>query len=112
MIVIDLKNRGLNKVKNLLSTFSIWKKKRQQKKDMTELNSHTGTLLKESKDIRQEMNHFYKELFSEEEVDLDAQNWLLDQLNMSLDEEEQTSCKAQGVHKYFPDSDAPLRPNF
>ena len=68
-------------------------KKRQQKKDMTELNSHAGTLLKESKDIRQEMNLFYKELFSEEDVDLDAQNWLLDQLSMSLDEEEQTSCE-------------------
>ena len=38
------------------------------------------------------MNSFYRDLFSEEEVDLEAQNWLLDQLSMSLDEQEQASC--------------------
>ena len=38
------------------------------------------------------MNNFYQDLFSEEEVDLEAQDWLLDQLSMSLDEQEQASC--------------------
>ena len=51
---------------------------------MTELNSSTGVLLSDSKDIRKEMNNFYQDLFSEEEVDLEAQDWLLDQLSMSL----------------------------
>ena len=37
------------------------------------------------------MNDFYQDLFSEEEVDLEAQDWLLDQLSMSLDEQEQAS---------------------
>ena len=67
----------------------ILEKMRQQKKEMTELKSHSGELLSDSKDIRKEMNDFYKDLFSEEEVDLEAQDWLLDQLSMSVDEEEQ-----------------------
>ena len=60
---------------------------------MTELNSCTSVLLSDSKDIRKEMNNFYQDLFSEEEVDLKAQDWLLDQLNMSLDDQEQASCE-------------------
>ena len=68
-------------------------KKRQQKKKMTELNSSTGILLSDSRDIRKEMNNFYQDLFSEEEVDMEAQNWLLDQLSMSLNDQEQTSCE-------------------
>ena len=40
-------------------------KRRQQKKEMTELNSSTGVLLSDSKDIRKEMNSFYQDLFSE-----------------------------------------------
>ena len=68
-------------------------KMRQQKKEMTELKSHSGELLSDSKDIREEMNNFYQDLFSKEEVDLEAQNWLLDQLSMSLDEQEQASCE-------------------
>ena len=68
-------------------------KMRQQKKEMTELKSHSGELLSDSKDIRKEMNDFYQDLFSEEEVDLEAQDWLLDQLSMSLDEQEQASCE-------------------
>ena len=67
---------------------------RQQKKEMTELKSQSGELLSGSKDIRREMNDFYQDLFSDEEVDLEAQDWLLDQLNMSLDEHEQASCEA------------------
>ena len=59
---------------------------------MTELKSHSGELLSDSKDIRKEMNDFYQDLFSEE-VDLEAQDWLLDQLSMSLDEQEQASCE-------------------
>ena len=51
-------------------------KMRQQKKAMTELKSHTGELLSDSRDIRKEMNDFYQDLFSEEEVDLEAQEWL------------------------------------
>ena len=35
----------------------------------------------------------YKDLLSKETVDLDAQNWLLDQLNMPLDEDEQSLCE-------------------
>ena len=35
----------------------------------------------------------YKNLFSEEEVDLEAQDWLLGQLSMSLDEQEQALCE-------------------
>ena len=68
-------------------------KRRQQKKEMTELNFSTGVLLSDSKDIRKEMNNFYQDLFSEEEVDREAQDWLLDQLSMSLDEQEQASCE-------------------
>ena len=60
---------------------------------MTELKTHSGELLSDSKDIRKEMNDFYQDLFSEEEVDLEAQDWLLDQLSMSLDEQEQVSCE-------------------
>ena len=66
---------------------------RQQKKEMTELKSHSGELLSDSKDIRKEINDFYQDLFSEEEVDLETQDWLLDQLSMSLDEQEQASCE-------------------
>ena len=40
-----------------------------------------------------EMNDFYQDLFSEEEIDLEAQDWLLDQLSMSFDEQEQASCE-------------------
>ena len=68
-------------------------KKRQQKRETTELNSSTGILLSDSKDIRKEMNNFYWDLLSEEEVDMEAQNWLLDQLSMSLDDQEQSSCE-------------------
>ena len=60
---------------------------------MTELNSSTGVLLSDSRDIRKEMNSFYQDLFTEEEVDMEAQNWLLDQLSMSLNDQEQTSCE-------------------
>ena len=60
---------------------------------MTELNSSTGVLLSDSRDIGMEMNNFYQDLFTEEEVDMEAQNWLLDQLSMSLDDQEQTSCE-------------------
>ena len=67
-------------------------KMRQQKKEMTELKSHSGERLSDSKDIRKEMNDFYQDLFSEEEVDLEAQDWLLDQLSMSFNEQEQASC--------------------
>ena len=62
-------------------------KMRQQKKEMTELKSHSGELLSDSKDIREEMNDFHQDLFPEEEVDLEAQDWLLDQLSMSLNEQ-------------------------
>ena len=65
----------------------------QQKKEMTELKSRSGELLSDSKDIRKEMNDFYQDLYSEEKVDLEAQDWLLDQLSMSLDEQEQASCE-------------------
>ena len=51
---------------------------RQQKKEMTELKSHSGELLSNSKDIRKERNDFYQDIFSEEEVDLEAQDWHLD----------------------------------
>ena len=66
---------------------------RQQKKETAELKSHSGELLSDSKDIRKEMNDFYQDLFSEEEVDLEAKDWFLDQLSMSLDEQEQASCE-------------------
>ena len=39
------------------------------------------------------MNVFYQDVFSEEEVDLEAQDWLLNQLSMYLDEQEQASCE-------------------
>ena len=39
------------------------------------------------------MHNFHQDLFSEEEVDLEAQDWLLNQLSMSLDEQEQASCE-------------------
>ena len=60
---------------------------------MTSLNSSSGVLLSSSRDIRAEMNNFYHDLFSEGEVDLEAQDWLLDQLSMCLDEQEQDSCE-------------------
>ena len=60
---------------------------------MTELNSSTGVLLSDNGDIRKETNNFYQDLFTEEEVDMEAQNWLLNQLSMSLDSQEQTSCE-------------------
>ena len=68
-------------------------KKRQQKKEMTELNSSTGILFSEGRDIRKEINNFYQGLFSEEEVDMEAQDSVLDQPSMSLNEQEQTSCE-------------------
>ena len=57
---------------------------------MTEVNSSTGVLLSDSRDIRKEMNNFYQDLFTEEEVDMEAQNWLPDQLSTSLNDQEQT----------------------
>ena len=60
---------------------------------MTELKSHSGKLLSDSKDIMKEMNDFYQDIFSEKDADLEAQDLLLDQLSMSLDEQEQASCK-------------------
>ena len=60
---------------------------------MTELNSNTGVFLSDSKDNRNEMNSFYQDLYSEEKVDLEAQDWLLSQLSMSLNEQEQASCE-------------------
>ena len=45
--------------------FSNLEKKRQQKKEMTELISSSGVLLLNSEDIENEMNNFYKNLFSE-----------------------------------------------
>ena len=60
---------------------------------MTELISSSGVLLSDSRDIENEMNNFYNDLFSEEEVDLEAQDWLLGQLSMSLDEQERASCE-------------------
>ena len=39
------------------------------------------------------MTNFHQDLFSEKEVDLEAQDWLLNQLSMSLDEHEQASCE-------------------
>ena len=60
---------------------------------MTVLNSSSGVLLSDSRDIRAEMNNFYQDLFFEEEVDLEAQHRLLDQLHMCLDEQEQNSCE-------------------
>ena len=68
-------------------------KMRQQKKEITELKSHSGELLSDSEDIRKEMNDIYQDLVSEEEVDLEAQDWLLDQLSMPLDEQDQASCE-------------------
>ena len=50
--------------------FFNFEKIRQQKKEMTELKSHSGELLSDSKDIRKEMND--QDLFSEEEVNLEA----------------------------------------
>ena len=81
----------MNRAKTHQVLFNL-EKIRQQKKEMTELKSHSGELLSDSKDIREEMNDFYQDLFSEE-VDLEAQDWLLDQLSMSLDEQEQASCE-------------------
>ena len=60
--------------------------KRRQRKEMYWCSSVC-------KDMRTEMNNFYQDLFSLEEVDLEAQDWLLDQLSMSLDEQEQASCE-------------------
>ena len=60
---------------------------------MTQLKSHSDELLSDSKDIRKEMNNFYQDLFYDEEVDLEAQDWLLDQLSMSLSEQEQAPCE-------------------
>ena len=89
----DLKNCGWNKGKNPLNIFFNLEQKRQQKKEMTVLNSSSGVLLSDSRDIRADMNNFYQDFFSEEEVDLEAQDWLLDQLSMCLDEQEQNSCE-------------------
>ena len=60
---------------------------------MAELKSHSGKLLSDSKEIRKEMNDFYQDIFFEEEVDLEAQDWILDQLSMSFDGQEEASCE-------------------
>ena len=39
------------------------------------------------------MTNFHQDLFSEKEVDLEAQDWFLNQLSMSLDEQEQALCE-------------------
>ena len=67
-------------------------KMRKQKKEMTELKSRSGELLSDSKDIRKEID-FYQDLFSVKEVGPEAHDWLLDQVSMSVDEQEQTSCE-------------------
>ena len=53
---------------------------------MTQLRYSTGVLLSGSKDIIEEMNNFYQDLFSEE--DLEAQNRILHQLSFSLNKME------------------------
>ena len=66
---------------------------RQQKKELTELTSHSGELLSDINNIRKEMNDYYQDIFFEEEVDLETQGWLLDQLSKSLNEKEQASSE-------------------
>ena len=92
-VIVRSKELWVEQGENPQSISLIWRKKRQQRKEMTELNSSTGVLLSDSRDISKEMNNFYQDLFTEEEVDMEAQNWLLDQLNMSLNDQEQTSCE-------------------
>ena len=90
-VTVRSKKLWVEQVEKPTKYFFNWEKIRQQKKEMTELKSHSGELLSDSKDIREEMNDFHQDLFSEEEVDLEAQDWLLDQLSMSLNEQEQAS---------------------
>ena len=90
-VIVRSKELWVEQGEKLTKYFFNLEKMRQQ--EMTELKSHSGELLSDSKDIRKEMNDFYQDLFSEEEVDLEAQDRLLDQLSMSLDEQEQASCE-------------------
>ena len=92
-VIVRSKELWVEQGENPTKYFSNLEKMKQRKKEMTELKSHSGELLSASKDIRKEMNDLYQDLFSEEEVDLEAQDWLLDQLSMSLDEQEQASCE-------------------
>ena len=91
-VIVRSKELWVEQGEKLTKYFSNLEKMRQWKTEMTELKSHSGELLSDSKDIRKEMNDFYQDLFSQEEVDLEAQDWLLDQLSMSLDEQEQAEC--------------------
>ena len=88
VVIVKSKELWVEQGKKTTESFFNLEKMRQQKKEMTELKSHSDELLSESKDIRKVMNDFYQDLFSEEEVDLEAQDWLSDQLSMSLDEQE------------------------
>ena len=49
--------------------FFQFSEKKTAEKEVTELNSRTGVLPSDSED------NFYQDLFSEEEVDLEAQDW-------------------------------------
>ena len=92
-VIVRSKEQWVEQGEKPTKYFFSLEKKRQQKKEMTELNSSAGILLSEGEDIRKEMNNFYQDLFSEGEVDLEAQDWLLHQLNISLNKQKQTSCE-------------------
>ena len=92
-VIVRSKEQWVEQDEKPTKYFFNLEKKRQQKKEMTKLNSTAGVLLTDGRDIRAEMNNFYRDLFSEEEDDLEVQDWLLNQLSMSLDEQEQASCE-------------------
>ena len=92
-VIVRSKEVWVEQGEELTKYFFNLEQKRQQKKEMIVLNSSSGVLLLDSRDIRAEMNNFYHDLFSEEAVDLEAQDWVLDQLGMCLDEQEQDSCE-------------------
>ena len=92
MLIVRSKELWVEQGEKPSKYFFNLEKMRQQKKEMTELRSHSGELLT-VRTSGKRWGVFYQDLFSEEKIDLEAQDWLLDQLSMFLDEQEQASCE-------------------
>lgn len=73
--------------------FFVLEKKKQPKNTITELETNTGTVTHDT-EILEETRRFYQELYTaDNNLDITMQDWLINQLNKSLDENQQLLCE-------------------
>ena len=68
---------------------------RQSRNAIHALRADNNTTVKTSRGILQECNAFYKALYTEEPVDRQSQDWLLEQLDSTLSSEDQKLCEGE-----------------